>query len=153
MEELDLLILLKGEQIHQVSCLRYYLYYLLIVPTAPQNVTYENTSSTTIRVSWTPPTDFNGPNEGYEVSYVRLETNVQNTTGRLTTTSVDIDNLEIYEEYNLTVAAFTDKGAGTSSEILSILTDEDCKFVNDGYYLILFLIQSLVHHSMLQIIL
>ena len=153
MLELDLLILLKGEQIHQVSCLRYYLYYLLIVPTAPQSVTYENTSSTTIRVSWDPPTDFNGPNEGYEVSYVRLETNVQNTTGRLTTTSVDINNLEIYEEYNLTVVAFTDKGAGTSSEILLVLTDEDCKFVNDNYYLILFLIQSLVHHSMLQFIL
>ena len=93
------------------------------------DVSYTNISSTSIEVSWSPPTDFNGPNEGYELTYIRLENNMESSTDRLNSTSFFIDDLEIYEQYNVTVVAFTDKGPGTSSEVLSVLTDEDCKLL------------------------
>ena len=87
-----------------------------------------NISSTSIEVSWSPPTDFNGPNEGYAITYIRLENNTESSTNRLTNTSFVIEDLEIYEQYNVTVVAFTDKGPGTPSDVLSVLTDEDCEF-------------------------
>ena len=91
------------------------------------DVSYTNISSTSIKVSWSPPTDFNGPNEGYVLTYIRLENKMESSTDRLTNTSFVIDDLEIYEQYNVTVVAFTDKGSGTSSEVLSVLTAEDCE--------------------------
>ncbi|XP_019860969.1 PREDICTED: receptor-type tyrosine-protein phosphatase F-like [Amphimedon queenslandica] len=96
------------------------------VPTSPSDVSYINISSTSIEVSWNPPTDFNGPNEGYVITYIRLESDTESmSTNRLTGTSFVIENLEKYEQYSVTVVAFTDKGPGASSDVLSVLTDED----------------------------
>ncbi len=72
---------------------------------------------------------FNGPNEGYNVTYRRLETN-ENSTVSVTNTAVNISGLEIYEEYNIEVVALSDKGAGDNVAIL-VLTDEDCKIINN----------------------
>ena len=84
-----------------------------------------NITSTSIKVSWLQPSSFNGPNEGYVVMYTRLETNMTNITDRISDTSVIITGLEIYEEYDIVVLAFTDKGSGTPSETLTIRTDEE----------------------------
>ena len=70
---------------------------------------------------------FNGPNEGYNVTYRRLETN-ETITVSVTNTTVNISGLEIYEEYNIEVVALSDKGAGDNVAIL-VLTDEDCKII------------------------
>ena len=53
-----------------------------------------------------------------------------NITDRISDTSVNITGLEIYEEYDIVVLAFTDKGSGTPSEILRIRTEEDCENYN-----------------------
>ena len=53
-----------------------------------------------------------------------------NITDRISDTSAIITGLEIYEEYDIVVLAFTDKGSGTPSETLGIRTDEDCKNYN-----------------------
>jgi hypothetical protein len=94
------------------------------VPTAPLNVVYRNISSTSVEVSWDEPTTFNGPNEGYEVRYTRVETSITMTIDDIMSTSVNISDLEIYEVYTITVLALSDKGVGESSQI-TILTDED----------------------------
>lgn len=85
-------------------------------------------SSTSIEVSWDAPTTFNGPNEGYEVTYIRNETGDNNTILNISETSVNISGLEIYEYYLVQVVALSDKGPGNEIEIM-ILTDEDGKFV------------------------
>ena len=103
---------------------------IFIVPSSPLNLSYMNITSTSIKVSWLQPSSFNGPNEGYVVMYTRLETNMTNITDRISDTSVNITGLEIYEEYDIVVLAFTDKGSGTPSETLRIRTDEDCKNYN-----------------------
>ena len=102
--------------------------FVISVPEAPQNLTYRNLSSTSIEVSWDPPTSFNGPNEGYEVMYIRIETNVSNTIPNISETSVNISGLEKYELYSVQVVALSDKGPGDEIEI-TILTDEDGKLV------------------------
>ena len=105
----------------------YYLFFFFSVPEAPQNLDYRNLTSTSIRVFWDPPETFNGPNEGYMVTYRRTETNVSNTTERMDT-SVNITGLEIYEVYVVEVVALSDKGPGESVTIM-VLTDEDGKYV------------------------
>ena len=104
--------------------------FIFIVPSSPLNLNYMNITSTSVEVSWLQPSSFNGPNEGYVVMYTRLETDVTNSTARIYDTSVNITDLEIYEEYYIVVLAFTDKGSGTPSETLRIRTDEDCKYYN-----------------------
>ena len=86
---------------------------------------YRNLTSTSVEISWEPPSTFNGPNEGYNVTYNRIETNERKTVNVLST-SLNITALEIYEEYSVEVVALSDKGAGEATEIL-VLTDEDCK--------------------------
>ena len=104
--------------------------FIFIVPSSPLNLNYMNITSTSVEVSWLQPSSFNGPNEGYVVMYTRLETDMTNSTARIYDTSVNITDLEIYEEYYIVVLAFTDKGSGTPSETLRIRTDEDCKNYN-----------------------
>lgn len=101
-------------------------HFMFIVPEAPQNLNYTNLTSTSIQVRWDPPGTFNGPNEGYEVTYRRIETSEDATIENITNTFVNVMNLEIYENYFVEVVALSDKGAGESASIL-VLTDEDCK--------------------------
>lgn len=89
-----------------------------------------NISSTSVSVTWDPPNNFHGPNEGYQVTYTRLETGTLSTTDRVTDgTSVTITELERYEDYNVTVIAYSNQGSGPPSEGLAIRTAEDCKSV------------------------
>ena len=82
-------------------------------------------TSTSIELTWDPPTTFNGPNEGYEVTYRRIETD-ETKSFRVTDTSFNITNLEKYEEYSVDIVAYSDKGAGEKITI-TVLTAEDCK--------------------------
>ena len=124
-----LLTLLQSEQILQViyHCylIKFNVVLLNTVPEVPQNLMYRNLTSTSVEISWEPPSTFNGPNEGYNVTYNRIETNERKTVNVLST-SLNITALEIYEEYSVEVVALSDKGAGEATEIL-VLTDEDCK--------------------------
>ena len=98
-----------------------------LVPTAPLNLRYRNISSSSIELSWDPPNNFRGPNEGYQVMYTRVETGYTQTMSDITSTSVNITDLQIYEEYTITVVALSDKGIGETSVPLTVITDEDCK--------------------------
>ena len=99
-----------------------------LVPTPPLNLRYRNISSSSIELSWDPPNSFRGPNEGYQVMYTRVETGYTQTMSDITSTSVNITDLQIYEEYTITVVALSDKGIGETSVPLTVITDEDCKF-------------------------
>ncbi len=105
--------------------LYHYIYHSFTVPAAPQNIMSRNLTSTSVELTWDPPTTFNGPNEGYQVTYRRIETNEMESI-RVMATSVNITNLEIYEEYSVVIVAYSDKGAGEEISI-TVLTAEDCK--------------------------
>ena len=83
---------------------------------------------------------FNGPNEGYQVTVTRTETNSVIKTISTQDTSINITELEIYEFYNVSVVALSDKGPGDSADI-TILTDEDSELgnVHSIYYLVYFI--------------
>ena len=104
----------------------YAFFYFSIVPTAPQDVMYRNLTSTSIELTWNPPMTFNGPNEGYRVTYRLISASIAANTIVVDDTSTNITNLEIYTEYSVEVVALSDKGP---SEVVSIIviTDEDCK--------------------------
>ena len=103
--------------------------YFHVVPTAPTNLRYENITSTSISLSWSAPSTFNGPNEGYQVTVTRIENSSDIETIPTQDTFINITDLEIYEEYLISVVALSDKGPGDSVDI-TILTDEDSELRN-----------------------
>ena len=101
----------------------------LLVPSEPRNLSYVNVSASSIRVSWDPPLEKNGIILSYTLEYTELLTN--------TTTYIDIlpgseqervhvliEQLMEYDEYTVRVAASTDKGPGSFSRTLNVLTAE-----------------------------
>ncbi len=122
-----------------IIILYHYIYHSFTVPEAPQNVKSRNVTSTSVELTWDPPTTFNGPNEGYNVTYRRIENN-ETASIRVMDTSVIITNLEIYEEYSVEIVAYSDKGAGEEITI-TVLTAEDCKR-NIFYTFVFFIVLS-----------
>ncbi|XP_008281722.1 phosphatidylinositol phosphatase PTPRQ [Stegastes partitus] len=96
------------------------------VPSSVLDVSYENISSTSIRVSWVPPLNPNGRITHYTVYGLKLQTNmalkwVSNSTDIL------ITDLDKYTSYKLRVAASTAVGESSLSEDddIFVLTLED----------------------------
>ena len=111
----------------------YYLVVLLYsVPSQPpQELKGLNTSSTSIKVTWTdvPESDRNGIITGYSI-YYRLES----SGGAWSTVNVNPDqyfvtltSLQFWSVYDLKIAASTSKGIGIESAIIKTRTDEDGK--------------------------
>ena len=96
---------------------------------APQNVTGQNTSSTSILVSWEEVQAElrNGIITGYNITYQSL---TENDNGFLQASPNDhlanLTGLKEFVEYNISVVAFTVKGDGPPSVIV-VRTDQDSK--------------------------
>ena len=110
---------------------------LFVVPSQPPvNFKAQNTSSTSIRVTWgeVPQGFLHGILLGYRVFY--KETGDKNSSYVNMTTGpaerkLHVAGLEKFTEYSTKVLAFTRKGDGAVSDNLSVLTDEDG---NDRFY-------------------
>ncbi|XP_058607826.1 phosphatidylinositol phosphatase PTPRQ isoform X2 [Onychostoma macrolepis] len=91
------------------------------VPSSVQNVSYQNLTSTSIRVTWEPPLNPNGKITHYTVYAQNLLTNQQLRQMADTITAV-LTDLDKYSSYKVRVAASTAVGE-------SPLTDEDYIFI------------------------
>ena len=99
---------------------------------APQNVTGENTSSTSILVTWEEVQAElrNGIITGYNITYQSL---TENDNGIVKSGPNDrqanLTGLKEFVEYNISVVAFSVKGDGPPSVIV-VRTDQDSKSNN-----------------------
>ena len=97
---------------------------------APQNLKGQNTSSTSISVSWEAlPADLqNGIITGYNIAY---QSQAENGNGVVEAGPNDLQTnltgLKEFVKYNISVVAFTAKGDGPPSIIIVVRTDEDSK--------------------------
>uniref|UniRef100_A0A672IKW9 Protein tyrosine phosphatase receptor type Q n=1 Tax=Salarias fasciatus TaxID=181472 RepID=A0A672IKW9_SALFA len=85
------------------------------VPSSVLEVTYQNISSTSIRVSWVPPLNPNGRITHYTVYGLKLHNN-EALTWVAESTSIVITDLDKYTGYKLRVAASTAVGESSLSE-------------------------------------
>ncbi|XP_014192528.1 phosphatidylinositol phosphatase PTPRQ [Haplochromis burtoni] len=85
------------------------------VPSSVLEVSYQNISSTSILVSWTPPINPNGRITHYTVYGLKLPSN-QGLKWVTSTTSILITDLDKYTPYKLRVAASTVVGESSLSE-------------------------------------
>ena len=96
---------------------------------APQNVKGQNTSSTSISVSWEAvQADLqNGIITGYNITY-QSQTENDNGVGEAGPNDLqaNLTGLKEFVKYNISVVAFTEKGDGPPS-IIVVRTDEDSK--------------------------
>ncbi|XP_078352756.1 protein sidekick-1-like [Oculina patagonica] len=100
---------------------------------APQNVTGQNSSSTSILVMWddVPADKQNGIITGYTITY---HSQTENDNGSVPAgpneRQQELTNLQEYVNYNITVFASTVKGAGPDSDpVIVVRTDQDSKYV------------------------
>ncbi|KAI7802135.1 putative phosphatidylinositol phosphatase PTPRQ-like [Triplophysa rosa] len=96
------------------------------VPSSVQDVSYQNISSTSVRVSWDPPLNPNGKITYYTVYAQNLHTN-QELREVTSTTSAVLTGLEKYSSYKLRVAASTAVGESPQGEddYIFVVTLED----------------------------
>lgn len=101
----------------------------LIVPDGSvENLVYQNISSSSVNVSWLPPSQPNGL-VFFHVSLSLLQLGTHKILSFLTyNTSIVFDNLEKYTDYILKITPATDKGSSELHTLsLHIRTDEDGK--------------------------
>lgn len=107
-------------------------YFSLPVPDGPvENLVYQNISSSSVNVSWLPPSQPNGL-VFFHVSLSLLQLGTSKILSFLTyNTSIIFDSLEKYTDYILKITPATDKGSSELHALsLHIRTDEDGKFKN-----------------------
>ncbi|XP_071622442.1 phosphatidylinositol phosphatase PTPRQ [Heliangelus exortis] len=93
---------------------------------AVENLVYQNISSSSVNVSWLPPSQPNGL-VFFHISLSLLEPGTNKILSFLTyNTSIIFDNLEKYTDYILKITPATDKGSSELHTLsLHIRTDED----------------------------
>ena len=97
---------------------------------APQNVRGQNSSSTSILVTWgdVPAEQQNGIITGYTITY---KSQIENDDGSVqvngSVRQTELTKLKEYVNYNITVFAFTVKGDGPVSDPIVVRTDQDSK--------------------------
>lgn len=118
---LDVLLL---SSMHLIFCLL-----SLIVPEGfVENLVYQNISSSSVNVSWLPPSQPNGL-VFFHVSLSLMQLGTSKILSFLTyNTSIIFDGLEKYTDYILKITPATDKGSSERHALsLHIRTDEDGK--------------------------
>ena len=108
-----------------------YTFHYVVPSLSPQNVSSYNTSSTSLHVSWheVPHGFVHGILLGYHVLY-REATGVRNYSVVSTSATVkvkELQGLEKFTIYEITVLAFTRIGNGVNSTVIFVSTDEDSK--------------------------
>ena len=91
--------------------------YFLVPSSSPREFNASSQSSTTLQLSWLPPTssDINGVIQFYNLSYTEIETGTF-VTITVTTTSTVVNNLHPFYLYKFSVSAVT-IGVGPSIPI------------------------------------
>ena len=116
-------------QVRICSCIFFY-----TAPSAPLNVTVLNKTSTSLLITWLPPTAPNGVVTSYEVYYrgVFSESLVPasfyqplSITVYAPSTSLLLEGVFPYSNYTISVRAFTNAGPGEYSERIEDRTEED----------------------------
>ena len=102
----------------------------LVPSLPPQKVSAQNTSSSSVLVTWEPVPrgHIHGILGGYRVLNKRAGSEGENTsiaTRNSSTYKVDLPGLEKFTTYNITVLAFTRVGDGAFSQSILVSTDED----------------------------
>uniref|UniRef100_A0AAQ4P1Y8 protein-tyrosine-phosphatase n=1 Tax=Gasterosteus aculeatus aculeatus TaxID=481459 RepID=A0AAQ4P1Y8_GASAC len=102
---------------------------------APQGVSCESSSSTSLRVNWKPPPTEgqNGELAGYELRYQRVSGAEGGGQGQDVKAlpipgqqgQTVLEGLEKWSWYNISLAAFTSEGTGPNSPVVICRTDED----------------------------
>ena len=113
-------------------------FFLTVAPSAaPANLTGVFASSTSLNITWSlpPVEDRNGEILGYSLSYFQVTMDFSVGTPSeepvINDTMFLISGLEIYTEYNVSVAAFTAVGTGPFASVIA-RTDSSGEF--DFYY-------------------
>ena len=88
---------------------------------------YVNLTSTAIEVTWMPPDDPNGIVESYILMLTFEANGTSNNITDISATTFNVTGLQPYQVYTVVVYALTDRGAGSGSVPLNVLTDEDSK--------------------------
>ena len=104
--------------------------YSLEPSTPPANVKGDNSSSTSILIQWdeVPEKDKNGIIKGYKITYKDWRSGVEKTlTVDAPNREVELEGLNEFTKYNISVVAFTVKGGGPPSSTITVTTDEDSK--------------------------
>ncbi|XP_072297386.1 receptor-type tyrosine-protein phosphatase S-like isoform X6 [Eucyclogobius newberryi] len=100
----------------------------------PEGVSCESVSSTVLRVSWRPPPveEQHGQLAGYELSYQRVSGSDGGGQGQVKGLTIppqqghtEVEGLEKWSWYNITMAASTARGTGPKSAAVLCRTDED----------------------------
>ena len=108
-----------------------HIFFFILVPAPPQNVTGTIASSTVIMFSWNPPPapDQNGVIIFYSLNITLLATGevLQYTSP---TTSITISGLKPFSTYSYIIAASTSVGLGPVSPVFNITTPEDGEHTN-----------------------
>jgi len=94
-------------------------------------------------VQWgdVPASDQNGVILSYTVTYKALPSGSPQTVVAIAqTTEVTLTGLNEYTNYNITVYASTVKGAGNVSEPITVITDQDSKYI---FVLYVYLLQKI----------
>ena len=109
---------------YELCILQCMLFIISTVPSVPLGVTLQGNTSTSLQISWSPPSFSNGANLTYRVEYTGMATeNAVNgsffTASLLesTTTSVTISGLVPFSTYTIGVKASTSVGAGPTAFI------------------------------------
>ena len=111
---------------------------------APRNVRGQNTSSTSISVSWEEVQAElkNGIITDYTIKYQSLTENVNGVKqAGPNDRQANLTGLKKFVEYNISVIAFTVKGGGPPNFTV-VRTDQDSKSYNTFLLLLLLLLQS-----------
>ncbi|XP_030198279.1 netrin receptor DCC isoform X2 [Gadus morhua] len=96
----------------------------LQVPTQVEALRAEPLSSTSIQVSWAPPTQPNGPILAYRLLWAELPSGKEQSV-EVSGRSFKMEGLNKYSEYAVRVLALNRHGAGVSAETLRIATLSD----------------------------
>ena len=114
-------------------------------PSPPLNVTVLMKTSTSLLVSWLPPSMPNGVLISYEVYYTGESSlnpvpasfyHSLSSTISAPNTSLVLSNLVPYSNYTISVRAFTSAGPGEYSEVIEDRTEEDGEYTTTIFYFI-----------------
>ena len=108
----------------------------IAVPSMPLNVTVANKTSTTLLVTWRPPSTPNGVLISYELQYTGISSENPvpsffyqpqfiNVSIQIPEASILLSDLVPYSNYTISVRAFTSAGPGEYSEVIEDRTEED----------------------------
>ena len=103
----------------------------------PENVTGQNSSSTSILVTWdeVPADQQNGIITGYTITY---HSQTENDNGSVQVNSsvrqTELTDLKKYVNYNITVLASTVEGDGPASVPIVVRTDEDSELPSYQFF-------------------